>query len=251
MARSVTDIEILIINLSDLISNDLYLGSLNAAGITSTVCFDCSLWLNGYKDSDGSFIIQPVRTTVINDFTAVQIELDKILKDSTITDYGFKTQVQRFLEIITNLLSKISSLQCSPYMCNSDIISEFLSTLITTICQTITTLEYLNGLLSYYEYCDCMGISLFSILMGKFINAITELQSYIKDWYDLVIIFFQLTSVMPKDYVASYVAKSTIQIPPYNIPTSHACVPCPVPKQPIIQKQPSCNIGNGFMTFPC
>lgn len=251
MARSVIAIEMLISNLMDLLNNDLYLGSLTSANVTATVCFDCNMWLNGYTDSNGDIVIPPIRTTVISNLTDIQNQLNSILRDKNITDYGFKTQVQRLLDIITDLLSKIASLQCSPYICDSTLVSEFLSTLISTIIQIITILEYLNGLLSYYEYCSCMGNTLFSILMGKFINAITELQSYLKDWYSIVMIFFQYISILPKDYVASYVPKSTIQIPPFNVPTSHACVPCPIPKQPIIQRQQPCNSCNPCVPFPC
>lgn len=257
MARSVIAIEMLISNLMDLLNNDLYLGALTSANISDTICFDCNLWLNGYSNSDGEVVISPIRTTVINNLTDIQNQLNTVLKDRNINDYGFKAQIQRLLEIVIDLSSKIKSLQCSPYTCDSNLMAEFLSTLITTIVQLITLLDYLNGLLSYYEYCDCMGNNLFSLLMGKFINSVTELQSYLREWYYIVIAFFQYVSMSQKNYVASYMPRSTIQVPPFNVATSHACVPCPTQNPPIIQRQQvsnncnTCNNCNPCTSFPC
>lgn len=174
-------IETLITNLTNLLNDDLYLGALTTAGVTTTVCFDCNLCTNGYKDNV-ILIIPSIRTTVLADLAAVQTELNAILGNEAITDFGFKTQVQRLYDTVAELINKITSLQCSPNICDANIMPDFLAELIMTIIQIISIFEYLNGLMSYYEYCDCMVIFLFSLLMGKFINAITELQTYLPDW---------------------------------------------------------------------
>ncbi len=254
MPRSVITIETITSNLIDLLHNDLYLGSLREEKITDTICFDCNMWVNGYSDNEDNILIEPIRDSVISKLISIKDYLNTLLKDKSIVDYGFKSQVQRFLDIVEDLLSKVKSLQCSPYICDNSIMSEFLSVLISTIIQLITILEHMNGLLSYYEYCDCMGSSLFSVLMGKFINSITQLQSYLRDWYNIVMAFFQLMAMLPRGYVASYVPHSTLQVPPFNMPLSHACVPCPPQqKQPIIQRQyVSNNCGcNPCVPFPC
>ena len=174
-------IETLITNLTNLLNDDLYLGALTTAGVTTTVCFDCNLCTNGYKDNV-ILIIPSIRTTVLADLAAVQTELNAILGNEAITDFGFKTQVQRLYDTVAELINKITSLQCSPNICDANIMPDFLAELIMTIIHIISIFEYLNVLMSYYEYCDCMVIFLFSLLMGKFINAITELQTYLPDW---------------------------------------------------------------------
>lgn len=251
MARSVAAIETLVINLTDLLNDDLYLGALTTAGVTATVCFDCNLWNNGYTD-DGVLVIPPIKTTVLSNLNAVKTELEVIIADPLITDYGFKTQVQRLLDTVNELINKITSLQCSPSICDANIMPDFLAELVMTIIQMIVILEYLNGLMSYYEYCDCLGISLFSLFMGKFINAITEFQGYLGDWNSIVMAFFQLGAAATKDYVASYMPRPTLQVQQYNGPMGHACVPCPRPRPAVqIQRQyGGCNPNGGCTPFP-
>lgn len=255
MARSVPAIENLIAILTNLLNDDLYLGALTTAGVTTTVCFDCNLWNNGYTDDDGTVIIPPIRTTVLNSLGDIQTELQSIMDDDTIDDYGFKTQVQRLLDIVDELINKITSLQCTANICDANIFPDFFAELVMTIIQLIEILEYLNGLMSYYEYCDCLGIYLFSLLMGKFINSITELQCFLADWNAIVMVFFQLGISATKDYVASYMPRSVIQVPQYNGPMGHACVPCPRPKPAMqVQRQyvnGGCSPCGGCTQFPC
>ncbi len=133
---------------------------------------------------------------------------------------------------------------------------DFLAQLIMTVLQLINSLAHLEGLKAYSgETCGCLGSSLFSLLMGKFINGITDLQSQLGDWNSLVMAFFQMGMSASKSYVASYMPNSSIQVQQYSAPMGHACVPCPTPRtRPVIQRQYvdpcGCNpCGNGC--HPC
>lgn len=236
MSRSVPTIEILVGNATALINKYLYLGVLDANNITTDICFDCNLWENGFMDNSVKppvVIIPPIKTMVhdlLNDMIAF---LENTLINPSIRDYGFKTQLERLMHIIIDLSNKINSIQCVAVCSDYSIISQLLTTLVLTLLKLISLFELLNGLLAYLSTCGCTGYKVFEMLIGRFINTITELQELIQDWYVIVMIFFQYSSMPSKPYVASYIPKQQIPQPQMPQPQMHACVPCPPrPPQP-------------------
>ncbi|MGL5378398.1 hypothetical protein [Clostridium sp.] len=230
MARSVAAIEVLVSDLVQVMNKDLYLGALTDNNITTEVCFDCSLWNNGYVITTGTVpqtIIPPVKTTVSGILTDIVGLLNDELSDSNLKDFGFKTQIERLLTIIQDLQNKINSIQCNNTCSDVTLTSQLLATLVMTVGQVLTILELLNGLLSYIGTCGCIGSKLFDLLMGKFINSITDLQGLMQDWYGIVMTFFQYSAMPSKSYVASYMPRQQIAPPPMPNPTGYACVPAP------------------------
>lgn len=231
MARSVPEIVTIVNELVDLLNNDLYLGALTTAGITADVCFNCSLWNNGYVDpaDPTTVIIPPIKSNTVAILDETILYLQSLLSSSTITDYGFKTQIERLVGMITDMRNKINSIQCAETCTDVTLVAQLLATLVISITDLITSLELLNGLLAYMGTCGCVGSKLFELLMGKFINSITVMNCVIQDWYALVMSFFQANAITAKSYVAAYVPNQQIPMPQPQAPMSFACVPCPPP----------------------
>lgn len=249
MARSVTAIENIIAELVKILNKDLYLGALT--NVSEEVCFDCTLWNTGYIDNTDPdnpvTVIPPIKTSILTALTSISTFLEDQLKLETITDYGFKTQLERLLTMVNDLSNKINSIQCNTTCSDIGIMAQLLSTIVLSLTQLLSVLELLNGLLSYMGTCGCIGTKLFDILMGKFINAITSLQCPIQDWYGLVMVFFQYSAMPAKGYVASYMPNQPITPPPMPGPMQHACVPCPPrPQAPNC----GCNLNNNCTQYP-
>ncbi|MGL5378399.1 hypothetical protein [Clostridium sp.] len=249
MSRSVPAIETLVNNLTTLINKDLYLGALNDHNITATICFDCSLWNVGYVDNTTTpptVIIPPIKTTISDLLDDMISFVTDELSDASITDYGFKTQLERFLDVLRDLKNKINSIQCNDVCSDITLTAQLLATLVVSILQLVAIFEVINGLLAYIDTCGCIGSKLFELLMAKFVNSITDLQVIMQDWYGIVMTFFQYSAVTAKSYVASYMPRQQIIPPPMPTPMGHACVPCP-PKPP----QPCAPCGsNNCVPYP-
>ena len=240
MAKSVPAIEALALQIVNFINQDLYLGKLVTLGVTTEVCFDCSLWTEGYTYNDPTngptLVIQPIKTTINSIFTNTITVLQNALNDQNDTDYGFKTQIERLLTIVKDLQNKINSIQCTDTCSDITLLAQLLANIVLTMIRLLAAMEYLNGLLAYMGTCGCMGGNFFEILMGRFINAITDLQPVVQDWNNIVLAFFQYSAMSTKAYVASYMPPTPIQVPQMNQgPMQHACVPCP--PRPIVQPQ--------------
>lgn len=249
MARSVPAIESLITEIERFINKDLLLGELVDQSIEEDVCFSCELWNYGYCCECGSteeVIITPIRVSINIIFLNIIDNLKALLNDKNNNNYAFKSQIERMLTIALDLQNKINSIQCITTCGDSTLISQLLAIILITMCQLITVLENLNGLLAYQDICGCLGENFFDIIMGKFINSITELQAIAQDWNNIVMSFFYYSSISTKSYVASYVPNQPIIIQqPNQNPRQHACVPCPPVPPAVHQKTNSCT------GFPC
>ena len=243
-ARSFPALELISINFSNLLNKYLYFGILEERGIEADVCFDCTLWNEGFyyddpdddPDAGPELIIPPIKQTFINYLTELEDALNEILSDEEMVDYGFKTQIERLLTIISDLKNKVSTIQCKEVCGDITIMSQLLNTLVISITSLIVIIEVVNGLYAYFNACGCIGAKFFELLMGRFINAITDLQAIMQDWYTIVMTFFHFASLSTKSYVASYMPRPAIPMPQPQLNMSHACVPCPPrPPQPCPQ----------------
>lgn len=219
MPRSVTDIEILVNNITVFINKDILLGSLNDT--EDNICFDCELWNKGFSTID------PISKTFATLLSDVEVFLSNLISNQQINNFGFKGQIDRLLNMIRDLKNKVSAIICID-VCNdaSNIISHLLYTLIQTSLVLIVILENINSLLVYMDPC-CSSSIVFDLLMGRLINSITDVQALLKDWYSIVMTFLHYSTISTKPYIASYVPKQPIIAPPPSLPMSHACVPCP------------------------
>ncbi len=221
MLRSVAAIETIVTNFINYLNDDVYLGD------TTGVCFDCDLWNNGYTDpaNPSIILIPPLKTTI----DTIMGETIAYLEDlaSTVTDYGFASQIERLIIVTKDIRSKINAIQCSGSCPDPNLLAQLLTTLVVTVTELVTAMELLNGLVTYYGTCGCLGSRFFEITMGKFINQVTDLQCILQDWSILVMSFFQFASMPAKSYVASYVPNQPIPSPSPQSMTGYACVPCP------------------------
>lgn len=225
MPRSVTDIEILVNNITVFINKDILLGSLNDT--ENNICFDCELWNRGFSTID------PISKTFVSLLSDIEVFLSKIISNQQLNNFGFKSQIDRLFSMIRDLKNKVLAIVCID-VCNdsTNIISHLLYTLIQTLLVLVVILENINALLSYIDPCCCSPI-VFDLLMGKLINSITDVQLLLKDWYSIVMTFLHYSTMSTKPYIASYVPKQPIMPPSPSSPMSHACVPCPpTPCQP-------------------
>ncbi len=246
MARSVAEIVTIVNELVDYLNNDVYLGAMGSS--TTQVCFDCTLWNDGYQDplATPPINIPPLKTTISGILDQIIVFLEEQLVNPAITDYGFKTQLQRFLDIIKDLKSKIAAIQCEGPCPDVTLLAQLLTTLVMTVTELITTLELLNGLFAYLGICGCMGSKFFELMMGKFINSLSVLLCTVQDWSALVMTFFQFQAIPAKSYIAAYVPKQPLPVPPPQ-GVGFACVPCPPKPQPINIQQ--CGVPTNCVPF--
>lgn len=214
-----------------LLNYDVYLMALQKGSISEDVCFDCTLWNNGYTDSAGDVIIPPISASLVTILTQIANELQSILNDNNLNgecnQYGFKTQVDRLLFIINDLKNKVLSINCNNNSCNSSMLSSLLTLLSNTLDTLIVVMSTLNGLLGICSN-NCLTCNLsFSNLMGIFINSITQLSNLLNSWNTIVITFISLNTFIDRPYVAGYVPNRPINVPrPNNIyANGFACIP--------------------------
>ncbi len=221
MLRSVAAIESIITALTNYLNDDVYFGDL------TDVCFDCDLWTYGYADpvDSSTLLIPPLKTTIYNILGEIITFVDGEI--SSTTDYGFASQLERFSTVVKDIRNKINSIQCSGGCLDQNLLAQLLMSLVLTVTELDTSMELLNGLLTFYEKCGCLGSRFFELAMGKFINQITELQCIAQDWSILVTSFFQSSTAQAKPYVAAYVPNQPIPVPPPQQMNGFACVPCP------------------------
>ncbi|MGL5316631.1 MAG: hypothetical protein ACRC92_25460 [Peptostreptococcaceae bacterium] len=230
MARSVTALATLTQDMVDYINNYLYLGAIPDTD-TTTVCFDCDLWNNGYSNESGIELIPPIKTSIDTLLASIITELNTLLASST--DYAFNTQIERLISVITDIKNKIGAIQCQDACGETTLLAQLLVSLVVLLTKLIDSVEYLNGLFAYYNACSCMGGSFFEIMMGRFINSITCIQPLVLDFNNIVMSFFQLSTIAAKSYVAAYVPNAPVIVPqPNQGPMQMACVPCP-PRPPM------------------
>ena len=246
MARSIAEIVVIVNSLTTYINDYLYLGELGES--EAVVCFDCVLWNEGYQDEEADPVINipPLKTTIIERLDEIIYYLEEVIADPEIADYGFKTQLQRFLDVIKDIKNKINAIQCEGPCPDINLLAQLLMTLVMTVTQIVTAMEMLNGLLAYVGTCGCLGDKFFELLIGRFINTITTMQCIVQDWSQLVMAFFQFQNVVAKSYVAAYVPKAPMPQPVIQQGMGFACVPCPPRPQP---QCPPCNCNNGCTPF--
>lgn len=237
MARSVTALAALSNEIVDYINNNLYLGAIPAAN-TDVVCFDCSLWNNGYTPEGGTELIAPIKTSLNTLLEGLIADLTTQLGETP--DYAFKTQIERLITVVTDIKNKIGAIQCQDACGESSLLAQLLVSIVVLLTKLVDSIEFLNGLFAYYNTCACMGEAFFDIMMGRFINSITCIQPLVLDFNNIVMSFFQLSSVAAKSYVAAYVPNAPIVVPqPNQGPMQMACVPCP--PRPVVPCPPQNN----------
>lgn len=225
MARSVTELAALSNEIVDYINKYLYLGIIPSTN-TDVVCFDCNLWNSGYTPAGGTLLIPAIKTSLNTLLGDIITELNTLL--TTSTDYAFNTQIERLITVVTDIKNKIGAIQCQDACGESSLLAQLLVSIVVLLTKLVDSIEFLNGLFAYYNTCACMGEAFFDIMMGRFINSITCIQPLVLDFNNIVMSFFQLSSISAKSYVAAYVPNAPIIVPqPNQGPMQMACVPCP------------------------
>ena len=232
-------------SLFNFLNNDVLLGSLDDEYDEYDVCFDCDLWTNGFKVNKNDSlvtVIEPLSSTLVSLLKEFEELLKDQMSDSFNYDFGYKSQIERLLNLVTDLKNKVLSITCVVPCDNNNIIAFLLSTLIQTILTLITALEFMSTVSVYFDNCGCTSIKIREIIIGKFINSITDIQCLLQDWYSIVVTFFYYSSTAIKPYIPAYVPKQHIPIPQPNPNLGFACVPCqPTPPPPPITHQPNSN----------
>ena len=200
--------------LVQLLNDDIYLMALSDANISDKVCFDCTLWNNGYTSESDTLIIPPIKTTLITILDQLKLELQGILLNNSLNspciDASFKSQVERFLSIVDYLENKVILINCNTGNCSLSLFDYFISLLSTTLDTLIIITSTLNGLLGICSNNCTICTTSFSNLMGIFINSISDLYNQSASWNNMVINFIRLESQFPKSYIPSYVPPTII-----------------------------------------
>lgn len=191
-----------------LLENDVFMGSLSNLNIVpNNVCFDCNLYNNGYTHNN-ILIINPIKPTLLSILTDLINNLNSILYSSTThscSDFGFKAQVDRFLNIVLDLKNSINILICDINCCNFNLVSQLFGLLSQTIINLIDITTNIEGALNYCSSnCNTCYNSLDSF-MSNIINKSTALASISNNWRFLTLSFMSCSNNSYKPYVASYV----------------------------------------------
>lgn len=209
-----------------LLENDIYLNGLEVANINANVCFDCDLWNNGYTSFLGDLIIHPIKSTFNSLLLEIKAYLQNILiptgESISCNDYGFKSQVDRVLNIVNDLENKTSSFTCSTQCCNPSLNGQFLDLLSQSVTNLITIITSIDGAI---EICNssCSNCSAFDKLMPTLVNSISDLGNLMVLWNYLLMNFMSCMNSSTKPYVASYIPNRQISVPPPN----QYCINCP------------------------
>lgn len=231
----------LVQDLMDFFNNDLLLGAIKENDICVQVCFDCNLWNYGYVEEDSlNIIIPPIGKTIVELLEDIISFLKQQLLDYSNNDYSYKSQLDRFINMLFDLKNKILAINCIDDCFNNNINTFLLSTLMETVLKLTYILQVMHSIITYSNTCGCTGSKLTELSMHKLINSISDFQALLSDWYNIVITYLSNTSMTPS-HVASYVPKAPINVPPPPKPLAHACVPCPPKPQPCVCPSPPKN----------
>lgn len=211
-----------------LLNSDVYLMALEDTNITDNVCFDCTLWNEGYISS-GIVIIPPIKMSLISILTEMLNDLQNILNDNNLNqpcnDVAFRSQVDRLVAIINDLMNKVTALDCSTTRCNVALSGPFLSLLSQTLDTLITITSTLDGILGLCSN-NCSNCnSSFNNLIGIFINSTTSLSNLLGAWNNLVLSFMSLGNLVPKSYVPAYMPPTRITTTKNNFNNGFICPP--------------------------
>lgn len=169
-----------------LLNEDIYLKALERNGITADICFDCNLWNVGYTDTSGELIIPPIKTALTTIFAEIETQLQDILSSTSLnvpcSDCGFTTQVSRLLNIVEQIGTQISFINCNPASCDPVVWANLLAVLSDTLDILIAITSTLDGLLGI---CSHNCTDQFNNLMVVFINSITDLYNTLQSWNDI------------------------------------------------------------------
>ncbi|MGL5314357.1 MAG: SdrD B-like domain-containing protein, partial [Peptostreptococcaceae bacterium] len=144
--------------------------------------------------------------------------------DGEINDLSYKSQLQRLIYSVQNILIRLMNLNIPSEYCNISLLANIVDTLIVYTLDLITILENNDGLIAYYNKCACMGIEFYDLLMGRFINSITMLNQIPYTLNNILSVLFIDLNAINKPYVAAYVPRTNINIPP-NKPLNICCPP--------------------------
>ena len=146
--------------------------------------------------------------------------LEEELKSGSNQDMGYLAQLNRYILIIKHILNKIKYIVIPDNYCNVEVVAHILLLLTEYILNMIEILGYHDGIYSYNNICGCMGIKVYEMLIGKFINGITMLEYLHPKFNELVMILNSTNNL--KTYIPMYSKKENIVIP-YGKPTINIC----------------------------
>lgn len=196
--------------LLDLLENNIYLRNVKKLQLPINICFDCNLYNNGYS-YDGSIIILPIKTTFISILDDLIYDLTNMINlndDTNCSSYAFKSQLDRYLNLLIDLKNKVDSIVCDDSNCNSSLIHNLLDLLSKTIIYLINVSVNIYGASSYCEL-DCFNCtSYFDIFMRFIVNNTTLLYNLSTDWGNLSMSFMYSYSNYQKSYVPIYIPRT-------------------------------------------
>lgn len=195
------------------LENDLFLGAINNSSIPANVCFDCALWNNGYTYS-GTLVIPPIKTTFNSLLSSVIAEIQNYINTNICNDYGLTAQLDRFLGIVRDLQNNINTLPCDGNCFNDRLIAHLLSLSIRTLNSLITIVSNIEGLARLCSMNCPTCSSAFDLIVSSLINDITVLACIMPNWNSLVLAFMGSNAPTPKTYVAGYMPKQPVPMPP-------------------------------------
>ncbi|MGL4912109.1 MAG: SdrD B-like domain-containing protein, partial [Romboutsia sp.] len=140
------------------------------------------------------------------------------------TDYGYKSQLSKLIDIINTIKAIMTNLLITD-SCDFNFIAQLIFILIEETLLLLKIVYTMEGLDSISTRCKCLNSTAFDILMGSFINTITELEKNITSMNSLLQWSFRNSYKMSL-YSPTFMPKNTIIPKPINTQTGFYCGPC-------------------------
>lgn len=140
----------------------------------------------------------------------------KEIANKEINNAAYKSQLQRLIYIVQNIVAELESLKIPSDYCNANLVANIMDTSIQYTLDLMRVVENDDGLNAYYDKCSCTGAEFYNILMGKFINSITRLDGVSYTLNDILRALYADLNYTNRPYVAAYVPNPKINTPPYK-----------------------------------
>lgn len=146
--------------------------------------------------------------------TAILVEVLNMIKSvwsdelnsGKIDDLGYKAQLQRLLYALDISISKLTNVNMISSSCNVSLISNLIYILTEYILNLLSIISDKEGLSSYYNKCGYTGCEVYELIMGRFINNITILETINTNLNSLLGLLYSSNNI--KNYIPMYSPKN-------------------------------------------
>lgn len=161
--------------------------------------------LNCDSLKDTIYTISNSTTILIQVLNMIKAVWSDELNNGKIDDLGYKAQLQRLIYAIDISISKLTNTNIISSSCNTSIVSNLIYILTEYILNLLLIISDKEGLYSYYNKCCYTGCEVYELIMGRFINNITILESINTNLNSLLGAIYSSSNM--KNYIPIYAPK--------------------------------------------